>query len=428
MRYARVFLSHASPDKPLVEAVADALARRGIIAWLDKHELYPGLDLTQALAQAIREHTLVAAFLSKDSLGSPWVDDELMVALAQEDRTRSSEQSSAVVPIFLGEAYDLVRDHPRLRSRWLHPDGNRVERLGIKDSGQDSNTARAKHIADGLASSLYQRMGTAAADDIALLLDQRGDGMRTGLPGWVPSNLERLDIPALVFRPDLASRTRDEVLGGQKWNGLADDLVQAISDALGPRRPTPRKIRILGGSQLALPFLLGQRLDRTFGAALYGYDRAGMPLEIDLATFDVPLAGGTHNCARMHDQLASLPQVTAGTRPASLVLLVLKDESSYLQVAGSYLQACGNPSPVAWIPHPPEIRSADQVVALARDIKAFTEHVGARSIEIITSLPFHVLPLLGALLSPHVFGRVTFLERDRKAADDRDGYVPLLLP
>jgi hypothetical protein len=67
-------------------------------------------------------------------------------------------------------------------------------------------------------------------------------------------------------------------------------------------------------------------------------------------------------------------------------------------------------------------------MALARDIKAFVDHSGARTVELITSLPFHALPLLGALLSPHVFGKIIFLERDRDAAHDSDGYISLPLP
>lgn len=426
MNYARVFLSHASANKDLVTAVADALARRGIIAWLDIHDLYPSLDLTQALTRAVREHTLLAAFLSEEAVRSPWVDRELMVALAQEDSARGDQSSPAVMPVFLGEPLDLVRKHPRLRSRWMHADGDGVNRLGIPASAADLD--RAPEIADKIARTVYQHMGLVTSDDVALILDQRGGGMRTGLPEFIPRNVEDLDIPALVFRPNLGQRSHGETLRGQAWDALCGDMVNALDRALGPRRPTPRKLRILGASQLALPFLLGLRLDRTYGAALYAYDRAGMPLGIDLADFDVPLTGGTPDCAQMDERLARLPQARPGTRSESLVLLVLKDGHGYLERAVDFLEARDNTPPVAWIPHLPEFRSSDEVVSLARDIKACVDQVGARAVEILTSLPFHVLPLLGALLSPHVFARVTFLEYDRNATDARDGYLSLPLP
>ncbi len=429
MQYPRVFLSHSRTDKPLVEEVAHALARRGVIAWLDIHDLYPGLDLDLALARAIREHTLVAVFLSEAALRSPWVSDELAAALAQEQATRTDQQPTTVVPLFLGKRLDLIRQHPRLRTRWLHPDGDRVVRLGIEGDGHgDSIEERAQCIADELAPLLYRQLDTAACGDLALVIDQRGDGKRAGLPDFVPSNLAQLDIPALVFRPSLGIRSRGEVLRGEAWEQAAHDMVTAMRRALGPRRPEPRKVRILGTSQLALPFVLGRQLDRTYGAALYCYDRQGAPLTLDLTAFEGPLTGGKQACTRTDPRLAALPQLAAGMRTQALVLLVLKDEDTYLQQAADYLQARGNQTPVAWIPHAHAITTSDDVVRLARDIKAFIGHAGVRHIELLTSLPFHALPLLGALLSPHVFDQVTFLEQDREAVDAGARYHALPLP
>ena len=39
LQFASTFLSHSSTDKPLVEAVAKQLSRRGILVWLDREEL-----------------------------------------------------------------------------------------------------------------------------------------------------------------------------------------------------------------------------------------------------------------------------------------------------------------------------------------------------------------------------------------------------
>jgi hypothetical protein len=428
MQYARVFLSHASPDKPLVQAVADALARRGVVAWLDIHDLHPGLDLTRALAQAIREHTLVVAFLSEDSLRSPWVDDELAVALDQEQATRDSTQPAVVVPVFLGEPLHLVQGHERVRTRWMHADGDRVDRLGIAALGWNTTGTlvprSASEIAGQIAQSLYERLGTAGARDVAIILDQRGDGTRTGLPSFVPHNIEALDIPALVFRPDLGPRSHGEVLQGREWEQFSGDMNGALQQALGSRRPTPRKVRILGASQLAIPFVLGQRLNRTHGATLYGYDRKGAALSLELGLQEVPLTGGSPDCARADPRLAPLPFVSAATESGELVLLLMTDNDAYLRKAKQFLQTRGHTPPVSWIRHPHQIASADEIVSLARDIKALVDHVGARAVEILTTLPFHAVPLLAALLTPHVLGRVTFLEYDRSS----EQYVPLQLP
>ena len=60
MKTARIFLSHASPDKPLVHEVATALAHRGVLAWVDVHELRAGDDLSRALTRAVETQSLLA--------------------------------------------------------------------------------------------------------------------------------------------------------------------------------------------------------------------------------------------------------------------------------------------------------------------------------------------------------------------------------
>lgn len=421
MNYARTFLSHQSDDKALVMAVADALARRGVVPWLDRHEMYAGQDLTPSLARAIDEHVSITLFLSENALESAWVDDELARALAAEDAGHAT-----VLPVSLGKAVTLVRRHPRLAERWLHADGDRVNRLGIGARGASDSMERAEVIADGIARALYRALGTAAADDLVIVLDQRGDGTRASLPTFVPRSVEALDAPALVFRPDLGERSHGEVLHGDPWKRMAGTLHNALSSALGPRRPAPRKIRIVGNTQLALAFFLGQQLNRTSGAALYCYDRAGRSLSLSLASVDIPLQGGNTACQRDHDSLRELSRVDARTRCDTLTLLVLHDEG-YVSKAAAFLAARGTSHPVAWVPHPERIDDAGPIETLARDLAALVARAGARHVELLTSLPVHALPLLAALLAPHAVPRVTFIEYDRNAPTLAECYraVPL---
>lgn len=406
MKYARTFLSHSSRDRELVHAVAAALARRGVIAWLDQHELYPGQDLTPSLSRSIAAHVSVVVFLSEAALGSPWVDDELARALEAE------AAGATVIPVFLDDAEMLVRRHPRLRARWMHADGDRVDRLGIPVD--ESGIEHAEAIAGDIARAVYQELGTAAADDVVLVLDQRGTGTRTGPPTFMPSAVERLDAPALVFRPDLGPRSYGEVLHGEAWERTATALRHALASALGTRRPTPPKIRIVGNAQLALPFLVGQQLNRTSGVGLYCYDRHGSPLRLSLAELDVPLGGGDTGCHRDHPCLDALPRLDSRTRSETISLLVMYDEG-YVEQAAAFLAARGARHPVAWVRHPARIEEAGEIVTLARDLAALLRRAGTIHVELFTSLPFHAIPLLAALLTPHAAARVTIHEHDRNA-------------
>jgi translation elongation factor EF-Ts len=128
MIYASTFLSHSSDDKLLVEKVAHELGRRGVIAWLDKNELQSGESLSLALHEAVQRQATVTVFLSEAAIKSRWVEDELAAALQKHD---ALHESASIIPIYLGDPVSLVSSHPLLRTRWLHPDGNRVDRLGI---------------------------------------------------------------------------------------------------------------------------------------------------------------------------------------------------------------------------------------------------------------------------------------------------------
>lgn len=425
MKTVRVFLSHASPDKPLVQEVAAALARRGILTWLDVQELRVGGDLSRALSRAVETQSVLVVFLSENALDRPWVHEELEAALALEDQARAAGAPYLpVMPVYLGDPLSLVRRHPLLRSRWLHPDGDRVDRLGFAASPEDAPATQASKIADKLSDDLYELLELSRATELALVLDQRGEGPRDiTLPG-IPTNLERSDIPALVFRPGLGARTRHEVVQGRDWTELMSDLDHGLARALGTRRPVPPKVRILGNSQLALAYALGTRINRTTGAKLFGHGRDGLPLALDLGSFDTALAGGDVACARPGAAFLTATPETRGLRPSSLVLLLMHDER-YVRQAVAAVHARDASVPIAWIPHPPRIDATSQIITLARDIKAFVDHVHGSHVELATSLPFHALPLLGALLTPHVFDSVTFLEYVRGDHGRLGDYVPL---
>ncbi len=199
MKYASTFLSHNSANKALVETVAHELGRRGIIAWLDKNDFVAGAAMDKVLEEAIARQTTFTVFLSEQAIKSPWVQDELEIALEKEKKWGKE----IIVPIYLGDRYKLVKSHTLLRSRWLDHRGTRVTRLGIESSD-------AVHIADELARRVYTTLEIPSQRTIIIYIDQRGTaGKRSEEPLGIPENLSNLNAPALVFvaimRPCMAT-------------------------------------------------------------------------------------------------------------------------------------------------------------------------------------------------------------------------------
>ena len=73
----RVFLSHSSADKPLVETLARGLAQRGIDPWFDQWEMGPGDNLVARINEGLATADAGIIVLSEQSSGSRWVEAEL---------------------------------------------------------------------------------------------------------------------------------------------------------------------------------------------------------------------------------------------------------------------------------------------------------------------------------------------------------------
>lgn len=86
-RRLRVFLTHASQDKPKVREIYKRLVADGIDAWLDEEKLLPGQDWDAEISNAVRNSDAVIVFMSKASISKEgYLQKELKFALdyAQE--------------------------------------------------------------------------------------------------------------------------------------------------------------------------------------------------------------------------------------------------------------------------------------------------------------------------------------------------------
>jgi TIR domain. len=85
-RPLRVFLCHASGDKPAVIKLYDRLVKDGIDAWLDKEKLIPGQDWQIEIPKAVKNSDVVIVCLSSQSITKEgFVQKEIKIALDAAD-------------------------------------------------------------------------------------------------------------------------------------------------------------------------------------------------------------------------------------------------------------------------------------------------------------------------------------------------------
>lgn len=75
-----IFISHSAHDKVFVRRLADSLAFYGVPLFLDEREIKVGDNMPAKLYDALERATHVVYVLSKNSICSVWVKEELSVA------------------------------------------------------------------------------------------------------------------------------------------------------------------------------------------------------------------------------------------------------------------------------------------------------------------------------------------------------------
>jgi hypothetical protein len=391
--FASVFLSHSSADKPLVEAVARELGRRGILAWMDKDELYPGLTLTNALAQAIQTQTIMAAFLSPESIKSPWVDDELEIAFKAEE---AKNCENFVIPICMDSPLKLINSHPRLQTRLMLPTGDRINRLYIVPERSTSLDIMARDIADQILPSVFIKLKINR--DVLIYIDQRGNGQRKDKPEIPPNLRNDLDVAALVFRPDRGERSRGETLFGDEWEEMCRAMRKGLDSALGTARwIDSKRLYILGNAQSGFFYFLGNRFNRNTSARLY-CQNIGQPISSNASQRigATQLAGGNAHCESTHPGIDPL---IPGSKHEVISLLL--GQEKYLASVRQFMDARGEKFPLLFVKSD-WFSNSDQTMAYIADVVALlsrlrSEH-SVRTVCLYNSLPVFAMPLLSANL------------------------------
>ncbi|HSK73253.1 MAG TPA: toll/interleukin-1 receptor domain-containing protein [Pyrinomonadaceae bacterium] len=76
----KVFLSHNSKDKPFVRMLAEDIKASGVSVWIDEVEILVGDSLIRKISEGLVAANYVVAVLSKNSVESKWVKEELEIA------------------------------------------------------------------------------------------------------------------------------------------------------------------------------------------------------------------------------------------------------------------------------------------------------------------------------------------------------------
>jgi hypothetical protein len=79
---SKIFLCHASEDKPAVRKVHAKLVALGYEPWLDEHDLIPGQDFKREISSTLRECKCVFIFFSNNSVSKRgFVQREMNIAI-----------------------------------------------------------------------------------------------------------------------------------------------------------------------------------------------------------------------------------------------------------------------------------------------------------------------------------------------------------
>jgi len=188
-RPLKVFLCHASGDKPPVRELYNRLTAEGADAWLDKERLLPGQDWRLEIPKAVREADVVVVCLSKRSITKEgYVQKEIKFALdIAEEKPEGTiflipaRLEDCVVPDRLNrwQWVDLYEDDGfimLLRSLKLRADAvdATVEPTSYIDSNKETERRLEQLYTEGLA-AFYTEDWDKACQRFQAILSERSN-------------------------------------------------------------------------------------------------------------------------------------------------------------------------------------------------------------------------------------------------------------
>ena len=211
----KVFLSHASADKPFVRMLASDLRANEIDVWLDEDILKPGDSVTDVIARGLEDADLVVLVVSRAFLASAWARVESNSALGAS----ISANQGKVVPALLEDVWALVS--PLLRDRLYVDFRDRqnigayqesLRRLVAKVHGETASavltTRRTVVMCSGGRDTQSDGRDFAIAFEVGRALGGAGVAMRTGIARGVDSMFAKGAADTLIAS---GKRVRDSL-------------------------------------------------------------------------------------------------------------------------------------------------------------------------------------------------------------------------
>ena len=405
MKIATAYLFCCPEDKPFVEAVAEALGRRGIIPLYKA--IYPSIKRAK---QAIEQDIAAVFFLSKSALLNRQLESNIREVLSLEAEENKADW---IIPVFLEDPLEVVKSNASLDGQWLHANGDYVERDCIEVPEKNP----VESIADKVSRRIYNDLlKLKSENNIALVIDQRGDNFRKSYDG-LSQKVTELQKPTLVFRPDSCERSRKETLFGEEWESFLKPMKKSLTEALGNLRARSHlNVSILGYGQLGIAFFLGQYFDRTTRVILSCYDGNEFFTNLEQET-DNQHSGGNPDCETVREKTngynSLLPQkIPPEQKYPTIALFVGKQK--YLQQVHDHLN---DAFPLVFIEtlQPKEkFKESSEIMELALNIEAllvrFRDENETTTVHFYCDLPFNALPLSSVRLTYHVIPCIKFME------------------
>lgn len=120
----KVFVSHSSKDKPIVDRIVSDLKKEGISVWYDKFEIEAGDNIVEKVNEGLKDSKYFLIVLSPNALASSWVVEETSFAVLQQITSRGV----FVIPILIEDC-----DIPPLLKHKKYVDFRRSYDQGIKE-------------------------------------------------------------------------------------------------------------------------------------------------------------------------------------------------------------------------------------------------------------------------------------------------------
>ena len=95
----KVFVSHSSKDKAIVDRIVSDLKKHGIIVWYDKFEIRAGDNIVEKINEGLRDSKYFIVILSPNALSSTWVTEEISFAILQQ----ITYKGVFVIPVLIQE-------------------------------------------------------------------------------------------------------------------------------------------------------------------------------------------------------------------------------------------------------------------------------------------------------------------------------------